>query len=315
MKYLSLIAAAMVGSATVAAASTFGPLTTPEELETALERTIPIILDIRGDAYAEGHIPGAVSAPYSLFRGPAENPGRILEVETLESRFESLGLNFEQPIVIVHEGNNGSNFGAAARVYWTLKSTGFADLTILNGGKLGWQAAGLPLETEAVNPVATDLELSFTNDWTVTTPEVAEFAQASLEGSTESGNTVIVDARPTEFYVGERKHDRASRPGTVPGALNYSQANFFDEEDAFIKASLDGNSLKEMLGIADGYEVVSFCNTGHWAATNWFALSEIAGIDNVKLYPGSMVEYSNAKQPMTNTPGLFQNLKNMLSGG
>ncbi|MEL6481756.1 MAG: sulfurtransferase, partial [Pseudomonadota bacterium] len=35
--------------------------------------------------------------------------------------------------------------------------------------------------------------------------------------------------------------------------------------------------------------VVSFCNTGHWAASNWFALSEIAEIEDVRLYPESMV--------------------------
>ena len=41
-----------------------------------------------------------------------------------------------------------------------------------------------------------------------------------------------------------------------------------------------------------GVTLVSFCNTGHWASTNWFALSEIAGIPNVKLYPESMVGWS-----------------------
>ena len=40
--------------------------------------------------------------------------------------------------------------------------------------------------------------------------------------------------------------------------------------------------------------LVSFCNPGHWAATNWFALSEIAGIENVKLYPESMVGWTRA---------------------
>jgi thiosulfate/3-mercaptopyruvate sulfurtransferase len=39
---------------------------------------------------------------------------------------------------------------------------------------------------------------------------------------------------------------------------------------------------------------VSFCNTGHWAATNWFALSEVAGQKNVKLYAGSMVEWTQS---------------------
>ena len=51
-------------------------------------------------------------------------------------------------------------------------------------------------------------------------------------------------------------------------------------------------------------ETVSFCNTGHWAATNWFAMSEVLGQKNVKLYAGSMVEWSQDPNglPMANVP-------------
>jgi thiosulfate/3-mercaptopyruvate sulfurtransferase len=59
---------------------------------------------------------------------------------------------------------------------------------------------------------------------------------------------------------------------------------------------------------------VSFCNTGHWAATDWFALSELAGIENVKLYPDSMVAYSKTDNEMANTPGLIGNLLRQVTG-
>ncbi|MCY3878993.1 MAG: rhodanese-like domain-containing protein [Rhodobacteraceae bacterium] len=307
MKISLTAAIAALGLSGAAAAGTFGPLVTPQELASNLDQANPIILDIRGEAYGEGHLPGAVPAPYSLFRGPSTNPGQLLDVATLEPRFEALGLNFEQPIVIVHEGNSNSNFGAAARVYWTLKSTGFEDLTILNGGKLAWEQAGLPLETRVVEPSATELELVFSDDWTVTTPQVAEFAEGT-------DNVVLVDARLADFYSGDTKHKAAARPGTVPGAINYAHYNFFDGDSPRVKTAFDVTALKAELEIPDGAEVVSFCNTGHWAATNWFALSEIGEIESVKLYPGSMVEYSNAELPMMNTPGLLDNLKSQLLG-
>jgi thiosulfate/3-mercaptopyruvate sulfurtransferase len=52
-------------------------------------------------------------------------------------------------------------------------------------------------------------------------------------------------------------------------------------------------------------DTLSFCNTGHWAATNWFALSEVLGQPKVKLYAGSMVDWTSAPQalPMDNAPG------------
>ena len=68
--------------------------------------------------------------------------------------------------------------------------------------------------------------------------------------------------------------------------------------------------------VVDGQNagLVSFCNTGHWAATNWFALSELAEIENVKLYPDSMVGWSQTGNAMDNVPGLFQNLVNQVRG-
>ena len=57
---------------------------------------------------------------------------------------------------------------------------------------------------------------------------------------------------------------------------------------------------------------MAFCNTGHWAATDWFALSELAGLPDVKLYPDSMVGWSQGGGAMENTPGLLQNLLNQI---
>ena len=76
-------------------------------------------------------------------------------------------------------------------------------------------------------------------------------------------------------------------------------------------------SAAQALASSNGFKkedpLVSFCNTGHWAATNWFALSELGGIEAVKLYPESMVGWSHAKLPMANTPGLLENLLNKIT--
>ena len=42
---------------------------------------------------------------------------------------------------------------------------------------------------------------------------------------------------------------------------------------------------------------MSYCNTGHWAATNWFVLSELLGRPDVRLYDGSMVEWTADPAP------------------
>ena len=51
--------------------------------------------------------------------------------------------------------------------------------------------------------------------------------------------------------------------------------------------------------VAADQPVISYCNTGHWAATNWFVISEVLSREDVKLYDGSMVEWTaNADNPL-----------------
>ncbi|KEO60393.1 sulfurtransferase [Thioclava indica] len=301
------LAASALG-ATAAIASTFGPLVTPAQLEAGLEPDAPILLDIRPKGYDAGHIAGAVSAPYGLFRGPSNDPGQVPALDTLEATYERLGLTLDRPVVVVSQGDTDSDFGAAARVYWTLKSSGFKDLSILNGGASNWANAGLAFSTTPVTPAPTQLSIQWNNAWTADTPAVNQI----VEGQAKA---VLVDARPTPFFEGKKMHDAAARPGTLPGAQSLPYSQFFSPGATAIAPKPDVTALKAKLGLQDGDEVVSFCNTGHWAATDWFALSELAGIDNVKLYPGSMVEYSATKGDMENTPGLITNFLNQLRGG
>ena len=83
---------------------------------------------------------------------------------------------------------------------------------------------------------------------------------------------------------------------------------FFDQAQTFDETSgklLDLAKLDDLLpdGLGDAEEVVSYCNTGHWAAVNWFVLSEVAGLSDIKLYDGSMVEWTqNDARPLAKSP-------------
>lgn len=292
---------AIVGIATAPFAATFGPLVEANELANALNEKQPVLLDIRNDGYADSHVDGALWAPYKLFRGTKDNPGGLMDLAALEEHLEKLGLEQDEPIVVISEGNTDTDFGAAARVYWTLKSTGFTDLSILNGGRIAWRDANLPLNNTPETAVPSQLDLEFDTTWLADTQHVSSVVKGETSG-------LLVDARLPEFFAGDKAHGAAKRPGTLPGAINQSYATFFENGAAAISTPTDVSALKASLGIKGNEEVISFCNTGHWAATHWFALSELANVENAKLYAGSMVEYSNADLPMENTPGVLKNL-------
>ena len=262
------------------------------------------IIDIRAPKqYAEGHILGAVNAPYGKWRGPAANPGELPALNKLTELVQSIGITPETHAVVVSSGANDTDFGAAARVYWTLKVLGVENLSILNGGVKAWQASGQAL-SKNVSPIAkSDFTPSINKDLMISQQQLAQDAQSS--------EAVLVDARPADFFNGETRHVAAKTPGTLPSAVNVAHSVWFKPGTSQVIDAQQAKSVAAKYNLANtNKEVVSFCNTGHWAATNWFVLSELVGDKDVKLYAGSMVDWTQAASalPMDNVPGRFKQL-------
>ncbi len=286
---LSVVFAALAGTAM---AADWSPLERAGDISSEITSDIRV-LDIRSPkAFAEGHITGAANVPYGLFRGPKDNPGRVPEVEDLEALLEAAGVAVDQQILIVSQGDTATDFGATARVYWTLKSLGLTDLTILNGGVQDWVAAGGALSREITKIEPTDIEVSFDDRWWMDIDGV----EAVIDGDSDA---VLIDARPHKFFVGGIKHKAAVFAGTIAGAMNLSHETWFIGKNPIVTptdATL--NTVREIAADNPGAPLVSFCNTGHWAATNWFVASELAGIEGVKLYPESMVGWTLFDNPV-----------------
>ncbi len=281
-------------------ATTLTPVIDSFTLTDLLDNNEVKVLEIRSDEkeYLKQHIPSSVYIPYSEFRGPKQNPGQLPELNKLAKALGSQGIDTTDSVVIVHDGVTTTDFGAAARVYWTLKSVGFDSLAILNGGFRAYQKDGFELasgQTE-VSPVAP--QLAFNSAWYADTAEVEK--QVAGEGSAR-----LLDARLDDFYAGKAWHDAAARPGILPGADQFAFEAFFDKNTPLLKHADEVQSIVADNEL-DQSGTISYCNTGHWAATNWFVLSEVAQVDGVKLYAESMVEWSALKKPMENVPTSVQ---------
>lgn len=310
MKILS----AFFSGAALALAATSGawaaqPLLTPAELNALHQQPSVRVIDIRpADVYAAGHIPGAVSAPYAQWRGPANNPGQVPPVDRLEQQVRALGVDRNVHAVVVSSGADGTDFGASARVYWTLKYLGLKELSILNGGEKAWAAAGLPQDKAAPAVKASAFQAHPDDSILATTDQVA--AQVG------NPRTKLVDARPLDFYLGKVKAPTAQVPGTIQGAVNVENSRWFQPGTSiFVSPDQARKIAAELLPGEQAAETISFCNTGHWAATDWFALSEIVGVKNVRLYPESLAEWSqDASRPMDNVPGRGSQILNKVKG-
>lgn len=282
-------------------ATAVSPLLTAAELQPLLGQPDMRVLDIRAPQdYAAGHIPGAVNTPYGAYRGPADNAGALRSEAELTELLRKAGIDHDTHVVVAHAGSNATDFGAAARVYWTLKVGGLTRLSVLDGGTLGWQAAGGTLDTAVPEVAPSEFTYRYDRSLIASTEDVAAIVKAGQ-------GPLLLDSRPVSFFNGEQRVDAAARYGTLPGAKVLEFSTFFNADGKTLKPAEELRAIAEQAGVADA-PTVSFCNTGHWAATNWFVLSEIAGNSQVQLYPESMVAWSKTDLPMDNQPSRLEAL-------
>jgi thiosulfate/3-mercaptopyruvate sulfurtransferase len=285
-----------VSSLAMAEGNNTPPLVEADWLNDNLNRDNLVVLDVRsaidkgGDrsSFQEGHIPGSV---YSSYTGDGWRESRdgvaglLPPVSSLERLIGSLGISNEDTVVVVPAGTGVTDFGSAARVYWTFRVLGHDQVTILNGGLAGWKAAGFQTEKGEGGqlPMA-----QFKG-------ELQENLIASLEEVEKARETQgqLVDARPTDYFKGETKSPAARAPGTIPGSRSLPHHSFIAQQDQVFYLNRDVITEKVNLAELDPKaRTIAFCNTGHWAATDWFVLSELAGFDEVAMYDGSMAEWS-----------------------
>ena len=307
---LALVIAPMVAFAS--------PLVSPAWLSENLDDSKLVIIDLRNkidkgsyETFLEGHIPGAIHSDYlkdGWRVGRDGVVGLLPDAEQFQSLARRLGVSDNSHVVVVPAGVSSTDFGSAARAYWTFKVFGHNNVSILDGGFAAWRDfAPDKIETGAfVAPEPGNFVARFNPEFYIGTSDVAALAA-------NPGQALLVDGRTDEQFYAGGKHPKAAKAGRIPSAV------LMDQDKAY---SAQGNRLKSRDELVEIYSnlgdktIVSYCNTGHWAATNWFVMSEILGQKNVKLYDGSMVEWTaNSDLPLdTSGKSNMQKIKDIFSG-
>jgi thiosulfate/3-mercaptopyruvate sulfurtransferase len=314
-RFFSGLRIAMLAVAFASPAFAAEPLVPPQWLAAHKADAGVVVLDIRSaidgskpEAFAQGHIPGSVHSDYDKagWRVTRNNiPFMVPTKAELEKLIGDLGVDENSHVVVVPAGVNVLDFGSAARTYWTLKYAGVSNVSILDGGLAGWKAAGLPLETGTRTPSPAIFTAKLDTSILIEAPDV--------EALQQKGGATLVDARPASLFLGKEKAPASKAYGHIPGALSLDSDKFYDQASNRLKtkAELEAAAREVPAG-----EVVSYCNTGHWAATDWFVLHELLGRTEARLYAGSMVEWTaDSKRPIESSRTKWDDLKKALGLG
>jgi len=231
------------------------------------------------EAYAAGHIPGAVFFDIDAVSDRANPlPHMLPAADAFAEAAGALGLRRDLTIVIY----DGQGIFSAPRVWWTLRTMGFPEVFVLDGGLPKWLAEGRSVETVAPHPPAATIEPAFD-------PSLVRDLEA-LRAALGDGETQVVDARPGPRFRGEVPEPRAGlRGGHMPGARNVAW-NSLVAADGTLKPAADIRAAFEAAGVDLAKPLVTTCGSGVSASLLALALARL-GRDDVAVYDGSWSEW------------------------
>lgn len=267
------------------------PLLTCNALAARLGDPALSLIDLRlaadggREAYRNGHIPGAVFSDYAADgwrQRIGMAPGMLPDEAHLAALFAKLGISPASHVVLIPTGASANDLAASARAYWTLKICGHADVSILDGGTQGWIRNHGALDRGDQVPVtASPYPIRMMQGLRARTSDVEEAVGTSAH--------VLVDARSPRYFAGLEKAQEAGAAGHIPGAYASDYVLAFDAASGALRPKPE---LEALFAAIPAGPVISYCNTGHTAALSWFALSEILGRPDVRLYDGSMTAWT-----------------------
>jgi thiosulfate/3-mercaptopyruvate sulfurtransferase len=235
------------------------------------------IVDVRSqDDYRKGHIEKAVQLNVSSLRTTVNGLEQVASRDVVESILGQLGLSSESTVVVYDKSNSYD----AAWVFWTLEYYGHRDVRILNGGWSSWISEGNQATKEIPNYNRTVYNATVR-------PELLATAEYVLN-NLENPRIVILDVRSALEFNGTKANAR--RAGHIPGAVNVEWTQAIDPDGTF-KSSNELVALYQRAGVAQGKEVIIYCQLGHRAAHTYFVM-RLLGY-TARLYDGSWQEWGN----------------------
>jgi len=266
-------------------------LISPTQLKQMNDSLPTVIIDTRApEAYAAGHIPGAVNI-HDIFTFLATSSKEGLEElrGKFASAFGAAGLSGEE-VAVIYEDSMNTGFGQSCRGYFLLQFLGYEKAAVLHGGYQAWVAESLPTSTDIPAPEPKTFPVNEASSSIMLT-------QGDMLSSLGDDNIVKLDVRDVDEWVGTSSSpygiDFCPRKGRIPGAvwLEWYRMMKPGEEVPVFKSKAELQAECATVGIDPDSTVYLYCFKGARASNTYVALKE-AGVKDVRMYFGSWNEWS-----------------------
>lgn len=248
-----------------------------------------IFIDTRApEAYAAGHIPGAVNMR-EIFTYVSMSTDS--EISTLHGRFAKLfgdaGLSGKERAVFYEDDMDAGN-GQSCRGYFLLKYLGYPNVSVLRGGFKAWRQAGLQVTADQTFTVPATFPISVNSEMMLTKQEM----MAALDNP----QIVVIDVRDANEWYGDYATPSGMEPelrtGRIPGARWMEWRKMLTSESGYavFRSREEIIRLCAEVGLNPSTPTYLYCFKGSRAASTYVAL-KAAGFTNVRNYFASWNEW------------------------
>lgn len=237
-----------------------------------------IVIDARSEEeYNKGHLKGAINLPHSLLAVNEPVKAIIAPKEQIEAVLSAHGIDNDSNIY-VYDNVNGIY---ASRIWWVLTVYGHENVKVINGGETAILQEG-------------DLEL--TSEATIITPSTYTAKEANLSSYVSIEDVLaVVENDNSEICIIDVRSAAENAEGTIPGSSLYPHT-LNSNEDGTFKSAWEIYLDYEDKGYEREDEIYLFCKSSVRATQTLLLLQE-AGYENVKVYDGAWLEWSEKDVP------------------
>jgi thiosulfate/3-mercaptopyruvate sulfurtransferase len=239
------------------------------------------IVDTRTRGYEESHIPGAVWLDINASRDKNNPPTFLPDIDTFVTTIEELGISSDTHIVFYDD--RGGIYGT--RPWVLLRMLGHENASIVDGGWPEWMDQNRPVTSTVPDVNRGSLEVEQNDQWLAVADDV--------ESAIDNPGVRLMDARTDDEFAGSDLRNNP-RGGVIPTATHLFWEDTLEDEYKRFRPAPELAELFEDRGLSQGDEIITYCQGGGRAAHELFMLT-LMGYDNVRLYMGSMEDWS--RQP------------------
>jgi len=239
----------------------------------------PYIVESGRADYEGGHIAGAAFLDLQGELSKPDSPYRFTmpTYDDLAGRFGKKGVG--DGVRVILYSRVGMQW--ATRIWWMLRSVGFDNAAILNGGWEKWDSEGRPIETGHRDYP----EVSFV---AAPRPELFVGKEEVLAAIGDAG-VCNLNALTADIHSGE--NPRYGRRGRVPGSVNVPAVSLFNPVDKTFLPLNDVQATFDLVGAQRDQRIINYCGGGIGATLDAFLLYQL-GYENLTVYDDSMSQWA-----------------------